>query len=365
MLSFFGLGEVDLSRKMRGKNMEKLRVLLTAESDDTRLKELYQICDIEIAGWKKHEVVLSEDELIEKLKYKDVFVTSYDVVTRKVIETSPSLKLIVCTRANPVNVDTDAAREKNIPVIYTPGRNSDATAEFAVALMLNIARNIPYACEAIKNGSIITDDLTKPDTKKKDVTWGKVKDTRPYVAFKGMQLKNKTVGIVGYGSIGRRVAKILLGFGMHLLIFDPFVSRIEIEQPGVEKVDFETLLERADFVTCHTKVTETTEGLFNRDAFERMKETAYFINNSRGAIVNESDLIDALRNRTIAGAALDVFEYEPLYKGHPFVNGELDNIIVTPHIGGAAKDSITNHTIMFVDDIKNFYNEKPMIYRFR
>lgn len=342
--------------------MNKYKVLVTAEADDNVLRELYDICDVEEAGWKVNETVLSEDELIEKLQGKDILITSYDVVSKKVIDSVESLKLIACTRANPVNVDVKAAKEKGIETVYTPGRNSDATAEFAVALMLNIARNIPRACAAIKDGSIVTDDESRPGPLKNDVTWGKVKETRPYVAFKGVQLRNKNVGIVGYGSIGRRVSEILQGFGMNVLVYDPYVSRIDITRPGVAKVDFDTLLAESDFISCHTKITPSTTGLFNKEAFSKMKNTAYFINNSRGAVVVEQDLIDALRNNDIAGAALDVYEYEPLYKGHPFVSEDL-NIIATPHIGGAAIDSITNHTIMFVDEIKSFIKGEPLLYR--
>lgn len=341
--------------------MDKLQILLTAEADDRELEPLYSCCDIEECGWKTDETVLDEDELISRLVGKDVLVTSYDRVTRRVIENS-QLKLIVCTRATPVNVDVAAASERGIPVVYTPGRNSDATAEFAVGLLLSAARSIPFAYEAIRTRAVVTDDAERPGPLKKDVTWGKVKGIRPYSHFKGVQLKNKTVGVVGYGSIGRKVAHILSGFGMYVLVFDPYVPRIDVEAPGFRKVDFETLVSQADFITCHTKVTDSTRGMFDREAFQKMKPTAFFINNSRGAIVNEADLIEALRTHEIAGAALDVFEYEPLYAGHPFVSGELDNVIVTPHISGAAMDAITNHTQMFVDEILHFVHNEPLIY---
>lgn len=340
--------------------MKKLKALLAAEADEYELQPLTTVCDIEPAGWYVNETVLSEDEQIEKLQGKDIYITSYDVVTRRVIESS-NLKLIVCTRATPVNIDTAAAKERGIPVIYTPGRNSDSTAEFAVALLLSIARRIPFAYDAIKSGMIVTDDKQRPGELKKDVTWGMVKGTRPYSYFKGTQLKNKTVGVVGYGSIGRRVAKILSGFGMYVLAYDPYVPRMEIEAPGFRKVDFDTLVRESDFITCHTKVTESTRGIFNAEAFDKMKPTAFFINNSRGAIVDEAALIEALRQRKIAGAALDVYEYEPLYAGHPFISEEFDNLVMTPHIAGAAKEIIANHTQMFVDDIISFIEGRPII----
>lgn len=342
--------------------MERYRILFTAEADDQALKELYELCDVEVDGWKTKGVTFSEDELINRLQEKDIFVTSYDVVTRKVIANAKDLKLIVCTRSNPVNIDVEAAKEFGIKVAYTPGRNSDATAEFAVGLLLDLARNITFANRAVMNLEVVTDDEQAPAEKKKDVTWGMVKGIRPYHRFQGVQIKNKKVGIVGYGSIGKRVAKILEGFGAYILVYDPFVSRVDIDSPSMRKVDFEELIREADFITCHVKVTPETKGLFNYQTFQKMKKTAYFINNSRGAIVVEADLVRALKEKQIAGAALDVFEYEPLYKGHPFLSGELENLLLTPHISGASPDAIVNGTIMLVDEIKRFINGQPLLY---
>lgn len=340
--------------------MTTRKILLTAEVDESKIGDLYKLGDITEAGWKTELKKLGEDELIPLMKDKDILVTSYDKVTRKVIENSPRLKLIACTRTDPVNVDIAAAKERGIDVVYTPGRNSDSTAEFAVALILSIARNIPFAYAAIKDGSIVSDE---PAEQKKDVTWSVVKGVSPYVKYKGVQLKNKTVGVVGYGAIGRRVSAILRGFGMYVLVYDPYVAELEVDEPGRKKVDFDTLVAESDFITCHLKVTPKTEGMFGAKQFKMMKKTAFFVNNSRGAVVNEKDLIEALRAKEIAGAALDVFENEPLHKDHPFVNGELDNIVVTPHIGGATVDSIVNHTQIIVGEVKRFVNGEPLLYK--
>lgn len=344
---------------MEGKAMEKLNVLFTAEAEDALLKELYEFCNLEFAGWKVSGKILTSDELIQKLQGKEVLITSYDKVTREVIDSCPDLKLIVCARANPVNVDQQAAKERGIMVSYTPGRNSDATAEFAVALLLNLIRHVSEANHAILSGKAVLDEA--PSEMKTDVTWGKVKECHPYVQFQGPQIHGKTAGIVGYGSIGRRVAAILKGFGANLMIYDPYMSKVEVDAPGIELVDFETLLERADFISCHMKVTEETKGLFNKEAFSRMKKGAYLINNSRGAVIVEEDLIEALRNHQIGGAALDVFAYEPLYKGHPFVTGELDNLLVTPHISGACPDAIVNGTILLTEEVRRFAQRKKML----
>lgn len=340
--------------------MEKIKVLFTAEADDKLLAELDEFCEVEYGGWKLNKEIYTEEELTEKLRDKEVFVTSYDRVTDDVFRNCSSLKLVICTRANPVNVDQISAAEHGVTVSYTPGRNSDATAEFAVGLLLNLIRNITVANRAILDGSAVTDK--KMLQSKTDVTWGKVKMCHPYTLFQGPQIHGKTAGIAGYGSIGRRVAAILRGFGANLLIYDPYCSKVDVDGPGIELVDFDELLKKSDFVFSHMKVTEETKGMFNEKAFDKMKESAYFVNNSRGAVTVEKDLIEALRNHKIAGAALDVFEYEPLYRGHPFVTGELDNVLVTPHISGASPDAVKNGTVILVEALKRYAEGKKPLY---
>ena len=332
--------------------IEKKQMLISAEIDMSIINRLSDSFDFHEVGWGKTKQVLTEDELLHYLEDKSVFITSYDKVTRKVIEAHKDhLELIVCTRANPVNVDTTATKEFGIPVVYTPGRNSDVTAEFAVGLLLDVARNITFSNRLIMAHKIVTDEAIAA---KKDVTWGKVNEFHPYNMFNGPQIKNKNIGICGYGSIGRRVGKIMEGFGANILVYDPYIPQLEINSSTTRKVDFKELLKESDFISTHMKVTESNQGLFNYEAFSQMKESAFFINNSRGAILVEKDLIKILRERGIAGAALDVFENEPLYKTHPFVTGELDNILVTPHISGSSEDVITNGSLMIVDELKSF-----------
>lgn len=343
------------------KRMKKLKVLFTAEAESNLLEKLNDFCDLEFAGWNISKEAMETRELIERMQDKDVLVTSYDKVTEQVMKSCLNLKLIICARSNPVNVDCEAAKKQGIKVSYTPGRNSDSTAELAVALLLNLVRHVSEANRAILSGQAVLDEA--PAEKKKDVTWGKVKNCHPYIKFQGPQIHGRTAGIVGYGSIGKRTGAILKGFGANLAVYDPYMSRVEVNAPGVELVGFPELLRRADFILCHIKVTEETKGMFNRETFQQMKKSAYFVNNSRGTIVVEQDLIEALRNHEIAGAALDVFEYEPLYKGHPFVTGELDNILVTPHISGACPDAITNGTILITEELQRFAEGKKLLYQ--
>lgn len=343
-----------------------MKILFTAEYDENYLDELKTFGKVNIQGWAKGISKLSEDELVQLACDVDMIITSYDDITKRVIDSAPNLKLIACTRATPVNIDVNYAKEKGIKVIYTPGRNSDSTAEHTIALMLSIARKIPMAHKALKEGQFTGKSNEKGETKsglKEDIVWG-VDHNSPYVLFKGSQLKGKTLGIIGYGSIGKRVGDIAAAFGMSLLIYDPFVPDIDVNRIGREKVALQTLLEHSDFVTVHLKVTPETTGLFNEDAFKSMKKTAYFINCARAAVVNEEALIHALRTKEIAGAALDVFSKEPIYQNHPFIT-ELDNIVITPHIAGATDDVLSNHTEMIIQEIRRYLNHEPLLYEYK
>ena len=343
-----------------------MKILFTAEYDDSYLEKLQSFGEVNIQGWAKGIAKLSQEELKDLSQDVDVIITSYDDITKEVIDSAPNLKLIACTRATPVNIDTTYAKAKGIKVIYTPGRNSDSTAEHTIALMLSIARKIPMAHQQLKAGKFTgkTNASEGPiDGLRKDVVWG-FDDHSPYVVFKGMELKGKNLGIVGYGSIGRRVEKIASAFGMNILVYDPFVANIEIDGVGRQKVDFETLLKESDFVTVHLKVTKETEGTFNREAFKKMKKTAYFINCARAAVMVEADLIEALRSGEIGGAALDVYEQEPLWEGHPYIT-ELENVVITPHIAGATYDVLANHTLMIIQELERFIKQEPLLYEFK
>lgn len=344
-----------------------MKIFFTAEYSETDLRPLYEIGEIVLDGWAVGLPKLAEEELMEKTKDADMIITSYDDITARVIENAARLKLIACTRATPVNVDTAAAAARHIPVLYTPGRNSDSTAELTIGLMLSIARKIPMAHSALKRGEFVGGGRAARAAKaglKQDVIWD-MTESSPYVVFKGTQLKGKTLGIIGYGSIGRRVGRIARAMGMSLLIFDPYQSEIEIEEIGIKKaVTIEALLQESDVVTSHMKVTPETTKMIDRGRLALMKPTAFFINASRGAIVDEAALIDALRGRRIAGAALDVYEAEPIPAGHPYIE-ELDNVVITPHIAGAAHEVLANHTRQIVADIKRFLNREHLLYQYR
>jgi D-3-phosphoglycerate dehydrogenase len=347
-----------------------MKALITAEINREYVKPLERFLEIEYAGWVKTREILGEDEMAGLVAGKDILVTSYDPITKRVMEASPNLRLIVCTRANPVNVDIGGAREKGILVSYAPARNTVCTAEFTVALMLSITRKIPMSYRALKSGYHLAEAEVEAESRKPgpaepglrdDVTWA-LGENSPYVLYKGFQMSGHSLGVIGCGSVGREVARICRSFGMKILVADPFLDPATLEA-GDEKVGMDELLARADIVTLHCKDTPETRGIINRSVFEKMKPTAYFINTSRGALVDEAALIEALRARKIAGAALDVFGGEPLPEDHPFVR-ELDNIVITPHIAGATYDAINNHTRQMVRDVEHFLRGEPLEFEY-
>ncbi|MBE6575038.1 MAG: dihydrofolate reductase [Ruminococcaceae bacterium] len=343
-----------------------MKIFFTAEYDPAELEPLYAFGEVLMDGWAKGLPNLTEEELLAKTADADMIITTFDEITRAVIENAKNLKLIACTRATPVNIDTAAARERGIPVLFTPGRNSDATAELTIGLMLSIARKIPMAYAALKAGQYTAASAHEKKTKeglRKDVFWGVGEDS-PYAVFKGCELKNKTLSIIGYGSIGRRVGRIARAFGMELLVCDPYVGEIDVEEIGVRKaLSLKQAMTEGDFVTCHLKVTPETEGCISREMIACMKPTAYLINASRSAILDEGALVEALREKRIAGAALDVYEKEPIPADHPYLT-ELDNVVVTPHIAGASIEVLTNHTRMIVGEVRRFLQGEQLLYRY-
>jgi D-3-phosphoglycerate dehydrogenase len=192
-----------------------------------------------------------------------------------------------------------------------------------------------------------------------------MKPGSPYMVFKGTQLKGHTLGIVGYGSIGRRVGEIARAMGMKLLIYDPYCCPIDIETIGVRKAEtLPELMKEADFITCHMKITPETRGIISREMISLMKPTAYFINCSRGAVLDEGAMIDALRSNSIAGAAFDVYASEPIACDHPYIT-ELTNVVITPHIAGATDSVLVNHTRQVVADVGRFVRGEKLLYQYR
>ena len=280
---------------------------------------------IEQHGCEAYEV---PNSLLENLIDADIIVTQFCPINKKVIDACKNLKAIGVTRGGYENINLEYASEKGILVYNTPGRNANAVADFTVGVMICECRNIARAYANLKSGKWIRD----------------------YCNFQSVpDLPGKTVGIVGFGQIGRKVAQRLIGFEVEILIYDPFARELPTY---VRSVSLEELFTKSDFITLHARLTPETEGIVNKKLLNLMKKTAYFINTSRSAIVNEKDLVEVLRKERIQGAALDVFDHEPITKEDPLLS--LPNVTLTPHFAGGTVDCFKNAPKLLASEMIKF-----------
>jgi D-3-phosphoglycerate dehydrogenase len=260
--------------------------------------------------------------------YHGLVVRSATHVTREVVERADSLRVIGRAGVGVDNIDLEAATRRGIVVMNSPLGNSVTTAEHAISMMMALARHIPTANAAVRAGR-----------------WERSK-------FVGIEVSNKTLGVVGLGNIGRIVAERAIGLRMKVIGYDPILTREAAARIGVEMVTLEQLYRRADFITVHTPLTPDTRSLIGAAAFAAMKPGVRIINCARGGIVDEQALADALESGKIAGAALDVFVEEPPPKDHPLLR--FDQVIATPHLGAATDEAQIQVAIDIAQQIADF-----------
>ncbi|MCS4485333.1 phosphoglycerate dehydrogenase [Staphylococcus americanisciuri] len=281
------------------------KVLVADPISEDGLQQLYLDNAFEV----EHQTGLSESELIHTISnYDALIVRSQTQVTGAVLQAATKLKVVARAGVGVDNIDIDAATKEGIIVINAPDGNTISATEHSVAMLLSMARNIPQAHASLTNGE-----------------WDRK-------SFRGTELYQKTLGVIGTGRIGIGVAKRMQSFGMRILAFDPYLTEAQANELNFTRASVEEIAEAADFVTVHTPLTEKTRGLINADFFNRAKPNLHIINVARGGIIDEQALIDALNDGKIASAALDVFEHEPAANTpvtqHP-------KIIVTPHLGAS------------------------------
>ncbi|MEK7735476.1 MAG: phosphoglycerate dehydrogenase [Nitrospirota bacterium] len=261
-------------------------------------------------------------------EYHGLVIRSATKATAEIIEAAKNLKVIGRAGSGLDNVDKAAASKKGIVVMNTPGGNTITTAEHTIALLFSLARLVPQATASMKAGQ-----------------WEKKK-------FMGVELFNKTLGIIGLGSIGNQVAKKAQGLEMVVVAYDPFLSDDRAKALGIEKVSLDELFSRSDFITIHTPLTPETRNLINSETIGKMKNGVRIINCARGGIINEKDMYEALKSGRVAGAALDVFEKEPVEPDNPLLS--LENVICTPHLGAATEEAQENVAIAVAEQIADY-----------
>ncbi len=294
-----------------------------------------------IEAFKKHQefdvVILdrchSEEELLPLLSdVVAMVVRSETKVTAKIIENAPNLKIVGRAGVGTDNVDKEAATKHGVIVVNTPGGNTIATAELTFSMLMSLARRIPQAHKSMKEGR-----------------WDRKK-------YKGIELLGKTLGVLGMGRIGGEVAKRAIAFGMTVVAFDPYLTMARAKDLGVELTDnLDDIYARADFITVHMPLTNETRDMLNKDAFAKMKKGVRLINCARGGIINEEDIVTAVQEGTVAGAALDVYTAEPLGEDSPL--REVPEIIMTPHLGASTEEAQVNVGIEVADTIAAYLLE--------
>src|SRR5213596_323119 len=272
---------------------------------------------------------LSEAELIPLVGQAEAMVVRSETkVTRRVIEAAPKLRVVGRAGVGVDNVDVEAATQRGIVVMNTPSGNTISTAELTFAMLMALARKIPQAHASIKAGS-----------------WNRKE-------FQGVELYNKTLGILGMGRIGSEVARRAIAFGMRVLAYDPYLWLSRAKALQVELVELDEIYARSDFLTVHMPMTDETRGMINAAAFAKMKKGVRVLNCARGGIVNEKDLHGAIQSGQVAGAALDVYETEPLPQEFPLRG--LPQVIMTPHLGASTEEAQENVGIEVAEAITDY-----------
>ncbi|MEQ1923771.1 MAG: phosphoglycerate dehydrogenase, partial [Pyrinomonadaceae bacterium] len=275
------------------------------------------------------ETKLGEAALADRIKDAEgVIVRSATHVTAELMDAAKNLRVIGRAGVGVDNIDVKAATQRGIVVMNAPDGNTITTAEHTIALLVSMARNVPQAHAKLQSG-----------------VW----DKRSFV---GVELNGKTLGVIGLGRIGKHVAQIARGFGMQIVAFDPFTSADQAKELGIETGTLDDVLARADFLTIHTPVTDETRGIIGKDAFGKMKKGVRLVNCARGGLVDETALLEAIGDGTVAAAALDVFSTEPLPADSPLLGNP--KIITTPHLGASTTEAQEGVALTVAEQMRDY-----------
>lgn len=320
-----------------------MRALILSPFSDAYLARLRRSLDVVHESWLDTHRLYDPEELGERLHAQqiEVLIVEADFVLEEVFAVAPGLRLVGICRNALNHVDVDAASEHGVAVTHARGRNMNAVAEMTVGLMLSLARCIPQAHMLVAGGA-----------------WRD--PASAYQSFAGCEIAGSTVGVIGLGQIGREVARKSLALGARVLVHDPFVADTAIRALGAKAALIEDITTDCDFITLHVASAVTTEHLVDRAFLSRMKRSAYLINTSAGDVVDTPALVAALAARTIAGAALDVFEGQPLPLTSPLLTAP--NIILTPHIAGATNETVARQSRMMTLEVERLIAGKPLRY---
>lgn len=285
------------------------------------------------------ESITPSDHLLEQVKEAEILVVHLTAVSSRLLQVADKLKLIAVLRGGVENVNLEAAGKKGLLVVNSPGRSADAVSDFAIGLMISVAKNIVRGSLLMRKGQ-----------------WVKEFENISYT----YNLRGKTIGLVGFGEVGRRLVKKLSGFDVKILVYDPYVPKDVIEIAGCKSVTLSSLLKESDFISLHARLTQETEQMIGTPQFKIMKSTAYLINTARAGLVDEKALVQALKNGALGGAAIDVFSQEPVPPESPLFS--FDNVVLTPHLAGVSCDTKANSIEILGKEIERFLKKEVLQY---
>jgi D-3-phosphoglycerate dehydrogenase len=286
-----------------------------------------------------HEYLGTPGQIAARVGEAEILIVHGGPVTDEVLAAAPALRLICCARGGPVNVDVAAASTRQIPVVNTPGKNAESVADQTLAFMVMLARGFPKAQRFLIEGGTLGESAFEG------------------ARFLGHDLGGHVLGLVGFGNVGRRVHRRAIAFGMRLVVYDPYVKVGDLASTQ-QVATLADLLVISDFVSLHVRATAETENFFGSAQFAAMKPGSYFLNTARESLVDEEALDAALTSGHLAGAALDVVRPRSQEGPHPLLRHE--NVVITPHIGGATHETLLRGVTMVADEIQRFAAGEPL-----
>lgn len=332
-----------------------MKTLITARFDKSYLNVLETITkDYEFAGYGVTGEKMPVPEMKEKIRGIELLISEFEDINQEVIEAADKLKIIVCCRNEAfASIDIEAATKKNIPVLRAGGRNAIAVAEHTIALLMAVSKNISLTDHLLKYTDQLTNVQYDDEGGKRAETMSEwsMDPTAPFALYGGgPEMYGKTFGQIGFGMIGKEVAKRAHALDMNVLVYDPYISQEQMDYLGAKKVDLDTVMKESDFISVNCNVVPETVGLVSREKIALMKPTAYFVNTARAKVLDYDALYDALAEKKIAGAGLDVYPVEPIPAGNKFLS--LRNVVLTPHLAGSARDIVGHQTNIVLADVK-------------
>ena len=280
-----------------------------------------------------------EQELGEAAKDVEIIVTQVAAITERVISAAANLKLIVCTRGGPVNVNVGAASERDIAICYAPGRNAPAAAEYAVGLMLAAMKRIPEAHTNLSEGIWRGDFYAYEEN--------------------GTELNGATVGLIGFGAVGARIAKVMRAFEAEVLVHDPFVEASRVEEAGARTVELDELLSGSNVVSLHARLTDETRGMIGPEQINKMPEGSILVNTARGGLLDYDALCEGLESGHLRAAALDVYDEEP-----PPEESRLywtPGLILSPHLAGATRETAQRAARIAAEEVGRYVRGEKLV----